>query len=40
MFSDDKPKPLTPDYGGTVVRYADGVVDRRRNRYIAVREGM
>lgn len=35
---DGVPVPLTPDYGNTSVRYADGVVDRRRNRYIAVRE--
>ncbi|XP_077252937.1 dipeptidyl-peptidase 5-like isoform X2 [Tasmannia lanceolata] len=30
--------PLTPDYGGPLVRYADGVVDSRFNRYITVRE--
>lgn len=38
LGSGDQPIPLTPDYGGNVVRYADGVVDRRLNRYIAVRE--
>ncbi|KAK3025622.1 hypothetical protein RJ639_042120 [Escallonia herrerae] len=32
------PVPLTPDYGGPVVRYADGVFDSRFNRYVAVRE--
>ncbi|KAK3024533.1 hypothetical protein RJ639_043725 [Escallonia herrerae] len=32
------PLPLTPDYGGPVVRYADGVFDSRFNRYVAVRE--
>jgi len=33
------PIPLTPDYGGPVVSYADGVLDTRFNRFIAVREG-
>ncbi|GKC11738.1 hypothetical protein Tco_1008520, partial [Tanacetum coccineum] len=28
-----------PDYGGPVVAYADGVFDKRLNRYITVREG-
>ncbi|XP_004500058.1 dipeptidyl-peptidase 5 isoform X2 [Cicer arietinum] len=32
------PIPLTPDYGGPVVSYADGVLDTRFNRFIAVRE--
>lgn len=31
--------PITPDYAGPDVRYADGVFDGRFNRYIAVREG-
>eukprot|EP00249_Psilotum_nudum_P012212 c23653_g1_i1 orf=384-2570(-) len=35
---DSQPTPLTPDYGESLVRYADGVVDRRLNRYVAVRE--
>ncbi|PHT36526.1 hypothetical protein CQW23_24226 [Capsicum baccatum] len=35
---DSGPVPITPDYGGPVVRYADGVFDGRFNRYIAVRE--
>lgn len=30
--------PLTPDYGGPKVRYADGVFDARFNRFITVRE--
>eukprot|EP01018_Ginkgo_biloba_P036284 Gb_22798 [translate_table: standard] len=32
------PIALTPDYGGTVVRYADGVVDLRLGHYVTVRE--
>lgn len=32
--------PVTPDYGGPVVCYADGVFDQRFNRYVTVREGM
>lgn len=32
--------PLTPDYGGPVVSYADGVFDTRFNRFVTVREGM
>ncbi|XP_076937588.1 dipeptidyl-peptidase 5-like [Bidens hawaiensis] len=32
------PVALTPDFGGPLVAYADGVYDKRRNRYIAVRE--
>ncbi|KAI9118199.1 hypothetical protein K1719_010531 [Acacia pycnantha] len=35
---DVPPIPLTPDYGGTVVSYADGVFDARFNRYVCVRE--
>ncbi|XP_042494684.1 uncharacterized protein LOC122073991 isoform X2 [Macadamia integrifolia] len=39
MGSEDSfPSPLTPDYGGPVVRYADGVFDFRFNRYVTVRE--
>ncbi|CAK9185843.1 unnamed protein product [Ilex paraguariensis] len=30
--------PLTPDYGGPIVCYADGVFDSRNNRYVTVRE--
>ncbi|KAH0673792.1 uncharacterized protein [Solanum tuberosum] len=36
--SDSGPVPITPDYAGPHVRYADGVFDGRLNRYIAVRE--
>lgn len=32
------PQPLTPDYGGPVVSYADGVFDSRFNRFVTVRE--
>ncbi|KAI7754611.1 hypothetical protein M8C21_018200, partial [Ambrosia artemisiifolia] len=32
------PVALTPDFGGPVVAYADGVYDKRLNRYITVRE--
>lgn len=39
MMPDSSPRPLTPDYGGPLVSYADGVFDLRLNRYIAVREG-
>ncbi|CAK9150795.1 unnamed protein product [Ilex paraguariensis] len=35
---DSTPIPITPDYGGPVVRYADGVFDSKFTRYIAVRE--
>ena len=37
---DSRPVPVTPDYGGPVVCYADGVFDQRFNRYVTVREGM
>ncbi|THG20872.1 hypothetical protein TEA_024092 [Camellia sinensis var. sinensis] len=36
--NDSTPVPLTRDYGGPVVRYADGVFDSHFNRYISVRE--
>ncbi|KAK4274721.1 hypothetical protein QN277_017904 [Acacia crassicarpa] len=35
---DVPPIPLTPDYGGPVFSYADGVFDARFNRYVCVRE--
>ncbi|PWA93891.1 hypothetical protein CTI12_AA065450 [Artemisia annua] len=35
---DSAPLPLTPDYGGPLVSYADGVYDTPLNRLIAVRE--
>ncbi|EOY14577.1 Acylamino-acid-releasing enzyme, putative isoform 3 [Theobroma cacao] len=35
---DPCPVPITPDYGGPVVSYADGVFDSRLDRYITVME--
>ncbi|XP_023739480.1 uncharacterized protein LOC111887540 [Lactuca sativa] len=35
---DSAPLPLTPDYGGPLVSYADGVYDTSLNRYISVME--
>ncbi|KAL5558604.1 hypothetical protein UlMin_034815 [Ulmus minor] len=35
---DSSPTPLTPDYGGPVVSYADGVFDSGFNRFITVQE--
>ncbi|RDX91233.1 hypothetical protein CR513_26820, partial [Mucuna pruriens] len=35
---DVPPVPLTPDYNGPVVSYADGILDARFNRFISVRE--
>ncbi|KAG2394804.1 uncharacterized protein HKW66_Vig0078210 [Vigna angularis] len=35
---DEPPLPLTPDYGGPVVSYADGILDARFNRFLCVRE--
>ncbi|CAA6659468.1 unnamed protein product [Spirodela intermedia] len=32
------PVPITPDYGGPVVRYADGMVDPHFKRYVTVME--
>ncbi|KAL0438664.1 UNVERIFIED_CONTAM: hypothetical protein Slati_2349400 [Sesamum latifolium] len=32
------PVPITPDYGGPLICYADGVFDSRFNRYLTVRE--
>lgn len=37
--ADPCPVPITPDYGGPVVSYADGVFDSRLDRYITVMEG-
>ncbi|XP_057973331.1 uncharacterized protein LOC131161527 [Malania oleifera] len=34
------PMPITPDYGGPRVCYADGVFDSRFNRYVTVREDL
>lgn len=38
-LADVPPVPLTPDYGGPSVSYADGILDARFNRFISVREG-
>ncbi|KAK9096703.1 hypothetical protein Sjap_022200 [Stephania japonica] len=38
LIGDSFPVPLTPDYGGPVVRFADGVFDSRFNSYITVME--
>lgn len=35
---DASPSPLTPDYGGPLACYADGVFDSRFGRFITVRE--
>ncbi|GLT47021.1 hypothetical protein SLA2020_207430 [Shorea laevis] len=35
---DSSPVPITPDYGGPVVSYADGVFDSRFDRFITVME--
>ncbi|KAJ3695862.1 hypothetical protein LUZ60_001239 [Juncus effusus] len=32
------PEPITPDFGGPSIRYADGVFDSHFNRYISVME--
>jgi hypothetical protein len=37
--SDSSPLPLTPDYAGSEVRYADGVFDPHFHRYITIMEG-
>ncbi|XP_044438575.1 uncharacterized protein [Triticum aestivum] len=37
-IGDNSPLPLTPDYGGSVVRYADGVFDPHFSRYVTVME--
>lgn len=39
LVADSAPVPLTPDYGGPLVSYADGVYDTPRNRFITVMEG-
>lgn len=38
-FVDSLPSPITPDYGGPKVCYADGVFDSRFPRFITVMEG-
>ncbi|XP_071722289.1 dipeptidyl-peptidase 5-like [Rutidosis leptorrhynchoides] len=37
-LKDSPPLPITPDYGGPSVCYADGVFDGRFGRYVTVRE--
>lgn len=39
VLADSAPVPLTPDYNGALVCYADGVFDARFNRYLTVMEG-
>ncbi|TQD97503.1 hypothetical protein C1H46_016904 [Malus baccata] len=36
--NDSTPTPFTPDYGGPVISYADGVFDARFNRFVTVQE--
>ncbi|GJW72230.1 hypothetical protein Tco_0129147 [Tanacetum coccineum] len=38
LEAESPPVALTPDYGGPVVAYVDGVFDKRLNRYIIVRK--
>ncbi|MCL7046297.1 hypothetical protein MKW94_004375 [Papaver nudicaule] len=38
IIGDSFPVPITPDYGGPVVRYADGVFDSGSQSYVTVRE--
>jgi len=38
LVSDNSPLPLTPDYAGSVVRYADGVFDPHFHRFITIME--
>lgn len=40
MVSDSTPVPITPDYGSSVVSYADGIFDSRFNRFVTVMEGI
>jgi len=37
--SDISPLPLTPDYAGSEVRYADGVFEPHFHRYVTIMEG-
>lgn len=39
VMADSAPVPLTPDYGGPLVSYADGEFDSRFDRYVTVMEG-
>ncbi|KAF5200486.1 Dipeptidyl aminopeptidase biii [Thalictrum thalictroides] len=38
FIGDSSAVPITPDYGGPLVRYADGMFDSRFNRYITIME--
>ncbi|KAI3895892.1 hypothetical protein MKW98_025683 [Papaver atlanticum] len=38
IIGDSVPLPITPDYGGSLVRYADGVFDLRSKSYVTVME--
>lgn len=38
-LADVPPTPITSDYGGPDVSYADGILDTHFNRFICVREG-
>nr|CAB3469989.1 unnamed protein product [Digitaria exilis] len=37
-IGDNSPQPLTPDYAGSVVRYADGVFDPHFHRFVTIME--
>lgn len=39
LSTGSSPVPLTPDYGGPLVHYADGVFDPHFNRYVTIMEG-
>jgi hypothetical protein len=39
LVSDNSPLPLTPEYAGSGVRYADGVFDPHFHRFVTVMEG-
>ncbi|KAF5203449.1 alpha/beta-Hydrolases superfamily protein [Thalictrum thalictroides] len=38
LLADPLPLPITPDYGGPVVRYADGEFDSHLRSYVSIRE--
>lgn len=40
VYAGSSPVPLTPDYGGPLVHYADGAFDAHFNRYLTVMEGI
>ncbi|MCL7043458.1 hypothetical protein MKW94_018934 [Papaver nudicaule] len=39
IIGDSFPLPITPDYGGSTVRYADGMFDSCSKNYVTVMEG-